>query len=82
MNAFCYFLNYQVDTRKRTRLGHISFLCLEIDIERCVRASIDIFTLTPRSCMYREHASDQSIYQINNDLVSVERVADVLRSFT
>ena len=59
----------------------ILFLCLEIDIERCVRASIDIFTLTPRSCMYREHASDQSIYQINNELVSVERLAGV-RSFT
>lgn len=59
----------------------ILFLCLEIDIERCVRASIDIFTLTPRSCMYREHASDQSIYQINNDLVSVERLGYV-RSFT
>jgi hypothetical protein len=42
---------------------------LEIDIERCVRDSIDIFATTPRSCTYREHASDISAYQINNDLV-------------
>lgn len=46
-------------------------LCLEIDIERCVRDSIDVFSSTPRSCMYREHASDLASYQINNDLVSI-----------
>ncbi|CAF0853993.1 unnamed protein product [Adineta steineri] len=40
----------------------------EIDIERCVRDSIDIFASTPRSCTYREHASDLTNYQINNDL--------------
>ena len=45
---------------------------LEIDIGRCVRNSIDIFTSTPRSCFYREHASDLSNYQINNDLVCIE----------
>jgi len=54
----------------------LTFVCfftkikiLEIDIERCVRDSIDIFATTPRSCTYREHASDISNYQINNDLV-------------
>ncbi|CAF3339251.1 unnamed protein product [Rotaria sp. Silwood1] len=40
----------------------------EIDIERCIRDSIDIFATTPRSCTYREHASDITNYQINNDL--------------
>ncbi|CAM2700891.1 unnamed protein product [Rotaria socialis] len=40
----------------------------EIDIERCIRDSIDIFATTPRSCTYREHASDITSYQINNDL--------------
>lgn len=41
----------------------------EIDIERCVRDSIDIFVTTPRSCTYREHASDISTHQTNNELV-------------
>ena len=47
----------------------IFFYFLEIDIERCVRDSIEIFVATPRSCTYREHASDISTFQINNDLV-------------
>ncbi|CAF1149659.1 unnamed protein product [Adineta ricciae] len=40
----------------------------EIDIERCVRDSIDIFASTPRACTYREHASDVPNYQVNNEL--------------
>jgi len=40
----------------------------EIDIGRCVRDSLEFFSSTPRSCVYREHASDASNYQINNEL--------------
>lgn len=70
MNVFYYFLNYQVRIFFLIRiLFSIKYSFLEIDIERCVRDSIDVFATTPRSCTYREHASDISIHQINNDLV-------------
>ena len=69
MNVFCSSQNYQVRTsiNRMERMSKDEFL--EIDIERCVRDSIDIFATTPRSCTYREHASDISIHQMNNDLV-------------
>lgn len=50
----------------------ICFVGLEIDIGRCVRDSLEFFSSTPRSCVYREHASDVANYQINNELVRIE----------
>jgi len=74
MNVFYYFRNYQVYYFYLILTFFIFYKIkiLEIDIERCVRDSIDIFATTPRSCTYREHASDISNYQINNELVMIK----------
>lgn len=34
----------------------VPFCCTEIDIERCVRESINLFCWTPKSATYRQHA--------------------------
>lgn len=34
----------------------VPFLCTEIDIERCVRESINLFCWTPKSATYRQYA--------------------------
>ncbi len=73
MNVFYYFRNYQVGIQFSSKNFFLKFEFLEIDIERCVRDSIDIFATTPRSCTYREHASDITIHQINNDLVGINQ---------
>ena len=58
------------------------FFSKEIDIQRCVRNSIDIFSATPRSCTYREHASDLSAYQANNELVKTKFLFDLKQKKT
>lgn len=39
----------------------VFFCCTEIDIERCVRESINLFRWTPRSATYRQHAQPPKV---------------------